>query len=122
MKTQIIVTINDAGTQFQLNDAVPIPSGTPDHVVKVSADYAIQTEDQTVINDSTAASAITFTLPDANEVTNQIFNLVNANETIGGTVTISPAVKQSNATTVNSLAIKTRMTVQSDGTDYWQIA
>lgn len=122
MKTQIIVTINDAGTQFKLNDAVPIPSGTPDHVVKVTADYTIQPEDETIINVSTAGSAVTFTLPDADEVTNQTFHLVNANETASGTVTISPAINQSNATTVDSLAIKTRMTVQSDGTDYWQIA
>lgn len=119
--TQIVVSIDSTNNIISFNDAVPVPSGTPINTQEISANYTVQTTDDTIINTSTAAAAITVTLPNAALVPNKVFNLVNANATAGGTVTISPAVKQDNATSVTSMAISSRLAVKSDGTNYWII-
>lgn len=120
-QTQIILNVDPVNNIFTINDAVPIASGTPSRVVSVSANYTASVLDQTIINTSTAGAAITVTLPPANTVTNKVFNIVNANATALGTITLSPAAKQDNSTNVSSIAIQSRLAVQSDGTNYWVI-
>lgn len=120
-QTQIIVNIDPNSNTFTLNDAVPIPSGTPINVTKISANYSVSDSDATVINIGTAASAITITLPNASLYPNRVLNLSNANVTTGGTVTLSPAVNVANGSTLSSMAVNSRIAIQSDGTNWWQI-
>ena len=110
------------GTTWHIISETSFSYGELAAIKTISANYTAAISDDTIINTSSAGAAITLTLPTGSVFTGKVFQIVNANATASGTITLSPAVKVDNSTTTSSIAISSRLRVQFDGTNWWEIS
>lgn len=109
------------GTNWNIVSQTSFSYGEIQAIKTITANYTAAISDDTIINTSSAGAAITLTLPTGAVFTGKTFQIVNANATASGTITLTPAVKVDNATTTASMAISSRLRVQFDGTNWWEL-
>lgn len=97
-------------------------SGSPGVIASHSSAYSVNPTDQTILATG-GSGGITVTLPAAATVTGQKFTIIKADNGAGAITVATTSSQTINSATTQSLASQyNRITVQSDGSNWWIIS
>jgi hypothetical protein len=99
-------------------DLIPLYNTSGELFKPSDANYTITPNVKTVIGRPTATR--TYTLPNAADFANREIDIVNAS-TNSSVITVSPAMRETNSSTIFNITAGQKYSIKSDGTDWWVI-